>query len=81
MAWIKTIAPQNAEGLLKDEYDTAIRRAGRVYRILQVQSLNPETLHRSLELYKAAMHGPSGLSRTERELLATVVSRANECFY
>ena len=81
MAWIKTIAPQDADGPLKEEYDAAIRRAGRVYGILRVQSLNAETLHRSLELYKAAMHGPSGLSRTEREMLATVVSRANDCFY
>jgi alkylhydroperoxidase family enzyme len=44
-------------------------------------SLSPETLHSSMKLYKAIMFGPSGLSRLERELLATVVSAANECFY
>jgi AhpD family alkylhydroperoxidase len=27
------------------------------------------------------MMGPSGLSRRERELVATVVSRTNGCFY
>jgi AhpD family alkylhydroperoxidase len=27
------------------------------------------------------MYGPSGLSRAEREMLATVVSQANHCFY
>jgi alkylhydroperoxidase family enzyme len=81
MAYIKTIDPRDAEGPLKDEYDAAVRRAGRVYQILQVQSLNHETLHRSLGLYLASMHGPSGLTRTEREMLAVVVSRANDCFY
>jgi alkylhydroperoxidase family enzyme len=81
MAWITTIEPEKSEGPLKDEYDRAVARAGRVYRILQLQSLNPLTLHASLELYLATMHGPSGLSRSERELLATVVSRANACHY
>ncbi len=81
MAWIPTIDPSAADGPLRDEYDAAIARAGKVYQILQVQSLNPATLHQSLELYKAAMHGPSGVTRTEREFLATVVSQVNHCFY
>ena len=81
MAWIKTIAPGDAKGPLKTEYDAAVGRAGRVYQILQVQSLDPPTLHASLALYLASMHGPSGLPRAEREMLATVVSRANDCFY
>ncbi len=34
-----------------------------------------------MQLYTATMHAPSGLSRAEREMLATVVSRANDCFY
>jgi alkylhydroperoxidase family enzyme len=38
-------------------------------------------LRRSMELYKGIMFGPSGLSRQERELLATVVSRENDCHY
>jgi uncharacterized peroxidase-related enzyme len=81
MAYIKTIEPDEAQGPLKDEYEAAIARAGRVYQVLRIQSLNPETLHRSIALYLAAMRGPSGLSRDEREMLATVVSRANDCFY
>jgi alkylhydroperoxidase family enzyme len=44
-------------------------------------SLRPGVLRRSIELYREVMFGPSGLSRRERELLATVVSRANECHY
>jgi alkylhydroperoxidase family enzyme len=44
-------------------------------------SLRPGVLRRSMQLYRAAMFGPSGLSRIERELLAVTVSRANDCHY
>ncbi|HET7215467.1 MAG TPA: carboxymuconolactone decarboxylase family protein [Terriglobia bacterium] len=81
MAWIKTVEPNDATGGLKNEYMRAVARAGKVFNILKIQSLNPDTLYASMNLYLATMHGPSGLSRTERELLAVVVSRANNCFY
>ena len=81
MPWIKTIEPDDAAGELKIEYDKAIKRAGKVFNILKVQSLNPESLRASMQLYLATMHGRSGLSRAEREMLATVVSWANQCFY
>lgn len=81
MAWIRMVEPNEASGALKREYDQAVRRAGRVFNILKVQSLNPATLSASMGLYAAAVHGGSGLSRMEREMLATVVSSANRCFY
>lgn len=81
MAWIKTIQPDQARGELKIEYDKAIKRAGKVFNILKVQSLNPESLRASMRLYLATMYGRSGLSRADREMLATVVSWANQCFY
>ena len=81
MAWIKTVEPAEASGRLKAEYDRAVRRAGKVFNILKVQSLNPSVLGASMGLYLAAMHGPSRLTRAEREMLATVVSWANHCFY
>ena len=81
MVWIKVIEPEEATGELKSEYDKAMQRAGKVFNILKVQSLNPRTLRASMELYVATVHGASGLSRAERETLATVVSWANNCFY
>ncbi len=81
MAWIKMIEPAEAMGELKTEYDKAVRRAGKVFNILKVQSLNAGALRASMEMYLATMYGPSGLSRAEREMLATVVSWANRCFY
>jgi len=81
MAWIKMVEPNEATGVLKQEYETAVRRAGKVFNVLKVQSLNPESLRASMQMYLATMYGPSGLSRVEREMMATVVSWANHCFY
>jgi len=81
MAWITMVEPEEATGGLKAEYEQAVKRAGKVFNILKVQSLNPPVLHQSMQMYLATMHGPSGLSRAEREMLATVVSWANQCFY
>jgi uncharacterized peroxidase-related enzyme len=81
MAWIKTIAPEEATGELKRLYDAAVGRAGRVFNIVRVQSLNPPVLDASMKIYLAVMYGPSSLSRAEREMLATVTSWANDCFY
>ena len=81
MAWIRTIRPGEATGKLKEIYDAAEKRAGRVFHIVSLQSLNPAVLEASIELYMKTMHGASSLTRAERELLATVTSRANQCHY
>ena len=81
MAWIKVVEPEDAGGALKQEYDDAVKRAGKIFNILKVQSLNPAALRASMQMYRTTMFGPSGLSRADREMLATVVSWANQCFY
>lgn len=81
MSWIEVVRPDRAAGKLRELYDAAVRRAGRVFQILQVQSLHPHALGASLELYKQLMHGPSPLARRQREMLAVVTSRANDCHY
>jgi alkylhydroperoxidase family enzyme len=78
---LRLIDVAEATGALRAEYDAAIARAGKVFNIVQAMSLRPSVLGRSMALYREIMFGPSGLSRQQRELLATVVSRTNECFY
>jgi alkylhydroperoxidase family enzyme len=78
---IRLIDEEEATGELKREYDAAIGRAGKVFNIVKSMSLNPRVLGASMGLYKAIMFGPSELSRAERELLALVVSCANDCHY
>ena len=81
MAWIETIPPEEAGGLLKKEYDEALARSGGVANVVSLSSLNPEVLAAWIGVYKAVLHGPSPLERYERELLATVVSQENGCRY
>lgn len=81
MAHLRLIDVDEASGTLKEEYDAAIGRAGKVFNIVKSMSLRPSVLKRSMELYKGIMFGTSALSRQERELLAVVVSRANDCHY
>ena len=82
MAWIKTIEPRQAEGLLKRLYESAVSRAGKVFQIIRIQSLRPKVLRSSIQLYSELMHGTDGaLTRPQREMIAVVVSRVNECFY
>lgn len=81
MARIKLVGDEEATGRLAECYAAARGRAGRVYNIVRTMSPNPAILDGSMALYLAAMKGPSPLSRAQRELLATVVSRANDCHY
>ncbi len=81
MSFIKTVGEAEADGPLARIYAAALRRAGKVFQILKIQSVNPGILDASMGLYTAVMHGPSPLTRRLREMVATVVSRANECHY
>ena len=82
MAWIRTVAPGEATGLLKRLYDEAVARAGKVFNVLRIQSLRPEVLEAGVQLYKELMHSDrSPLSRAQREMIAVAVSKANECHY
>ncbi|HET9938706.1 MAG TPA: carboxymuconolactone decarboxylase family protein [Gaiella sp.] len=81
MPHLDLIDPDDATGLVAEEYAAAVERAGKIFNIVRSMSLSPESLRASMGLYKAIMFGPSGLTRQERELLATVVSAVNECYY
>ena len=81
MPHIRTIPPEEAEGELKRCYEAAVKRAGRIFNVVRVQSLNARALTASIRLYQALMLGQGPLDRSTRELLATVVSRELDCFY
>ena len=78
---MRLVNEDEASGLLKEEYDAAAARAGKVFNIVKAMSLRPSVLRSSMQLYRDVMFGRSGLSRVERELLAVAVSRANDCHY
>ena len=81
MSWIRTVSPDEATGRLKRSYDAAVQRAGAVAGIVRAMSPNPRVLEASMAFYRAVMFGPSPLSRRQREMLAVVTSRVNDCHY
>lgn len=81
MAWIRTLDEDEAEGPLKRLYRRLREPWGGVDNIFKIHSLNPASIRGHLELYKTVMHGPSPLTRVQREMVAVVVSSVNRCHY
>jgi alkylhydroperoxidase family enzyme len=81
MARIKVYKQEEATGLLKQEYDVALKRAGRIWHIVSIMSQNAAAMKASMGLYRVLMFQDSPLSRAQREMLATVVSAINHCLY
>ncbi len=81
MAWITEVTEGEASGPLRDFYQEIKSRMGFVPNILRVYSLRPDVLLPMQRLYEALMFGPSGLTRAQREMIALVVSKLNNCHY
>jgi hypothetical protein len=96
MTWIKSITAANAPeelatvygaiaGLYPAEYGgevAAVRRAdGTADSITAAHSLIPEAMRHAMSLYAALLCSELPLSRKQHEMIATVVSAQNRCFY
>jgi len=81
MAWIKVIPESKAQGALKKFYDQHTTPEGVVDTILKIHSLNPPSLDGHYTYYRTLMYGKSQLRRVQREMIAVVVSAANQCHY
>jgi uncharacterized peroxidase-related enzyme len=81
MAWVQTVPEDAAASDLREVYDRVRARAGCVPNIAKLQSLRPKTMAHGFDLYCQVMDDPTGISRRERVLIATVVSQANGCLY
>lgn len=79
MSRIQTILPDNATGKLQESY----KKIGVASQasILQIQSLHPQAMEDHFAFYKTLMFAKSPLSRKFREMIATSVSRWNDCHY
>jgi hypothetical protein len=96
MTWIKVVAPENAEGELRRCYEavyalcpgeyaqpvpTLARPGGDAERIVASHSLIPQALLHSFSTFGALLSPDLPLSRRQHEMIATVVSTQNRCFY
>lgn len=81
MPFIKVIQENEAEGELKTIYDDLIQSRGKIAEVHKIQSLNPQSIVNHMDLYMTIMFGKSPLRRVQREMIAVVVSKANNCEY
>ena len=81
MSWVPTIPEERAVGELQEIYRRVRERAGKVPNLARLQGLRPATMARGFDLYCQIMDDPTGLSKRERVLIATVVSKVNGCLY
>jgi hypothetical protein len=89
MAWIQTIARNTATGELLELYQTLAARPippayipphGDVAGIQRAHSLDP-MLMKVVFATTGSMHQGEALTWAEREIIATLTSRAGQCFY
>jgi len=81
MPIIETIQPEDATGELKEIYNDLVKSRGKIAEVHKIQSLNPKSIVNHMDLYMTLMYDKSPIKRVLREMIAVVVSRANECAY
>jgi hypothetical protein len=96
MTWIRTIPPQEADpelrrvyetlrGLYPAEYHTqneALRRPdGSLDSIVAAHSLLPNAMFHVMSAHAALIQPAMPLTRRQQEMISTVVSALNSCFY
>lgn len=81
MAFIEVIEPEDAEGTLREIYESLRETRGKLAKVHKIQSLHPESITAHMDLYLATMFSRSPLSRAQREMVAVVVSSCNDCEY
>ena len=81
MPWIRVVPTEEATGILKEQYDAALKRSGHIWNIESIMSQNPHVMKAMTDFHIAVMYSHSPLSRGQREMLAVVVSAENNCIY
>ncbi|HEX6762845.1 MAG TPA: peroxidase-related enzyme [Gaiellaceae bacterium] len=81
MSWLRVPDEASLPADVLALYDAPREKLGFVPNVLRNFALRPSHLLRWNEHYEELMRGDSGLSRPEREMIAVVVSVANDCSY
>ncbi|MCH7804754.1 MAG: carboxymuconolactone decarboxylase family protein [Acidobacteria bacterium] len=80
-AWIRTAGETEATGYVKNLYESFKKQRGWIPNILKSTSIRPDITRGWVSFFNTLMYGPSGLKRSQREMIAVVVSVANDCYY
>lgn len=81
MPFVAIVAKEDARGPVKHIYETSIASYGRIANIVKLLSLDGQVMQSSMALYVNLMKRENALSPGQREMIATVVSHNNDCYY
>lgn len=97
MTWIKTVPPDLADEELRQRYQAirtlypqeyaaevdAVRdpKSGKCDSITQAHSLIPAAMEHALSTFGSLLSEDLPLTRRQQEMIATLVSALNSCFY
>ena len=79
--WLRVPAEDELPDEVRDLWQPSLEKLGFVPNVLRLYALRPSHLLAWNAWYEEAMKGESGLTRAEREMIAVVVSVANDCAY
>lgn len=79
--WIRTIEPDDAEGALRDAYESQRAALGHVTELTQLGSLYPELVATRLALYATVDGTPSSVPEWARRAVALLTSYLNGCLF
>jgi uncharacterized peroxidase-related enzyme len=79
--WLRVPADDELPAEVHELWAPSLDKLGFVPNVLRLYALRPSHLLAWNAWYEEAMKGDSGLSKAEREMIAVVVSVANDCAY
>jgi alkylhydroperoxidase family enzyme len=79
--FVKTTAPEDAEGSLKEVYERLQAGFGMVPKVFVAQSIRPDLLEAIVNYVNGLMLETRALTRSTKELIAAYVSKLNSCAY
>ena len=96
MTWIQTISPEQADDALLAKYQAVRKLYPKEYKqeveavqnpdgtydgVTEAHSLIPDAMQHALSAFGVLMAPDLPLSRSQQEMIATVVSALNQCVY
>ena len=81
LTWLRVPADEELPDEVLELWQPSLEKLGFVPNVLRLYALRPSHLLAWNAWYEEAMKGESGLTKAEREMIAVVVSVANDCAY
>jgi uncharacterized peroxidase-related enzyme len=81
LTWLRVPADDELPPEVHELWQPSLEKLGFVPNVLRLYALRPSRLLAWNAWYEEAMKGDSGLTKAEREMIAVVVSVANDCAY